>query len=76
MGVFDFKINKDGLLWKYDGKASEVKIPAKARVIGEKAFLENMAIRSVIIPEGVEIIQRNAFFLMHRDCGRSIFLQV
>ena len=62
MGLFDFKV-KDGVLVRYAGKAEEVTVPDKVRVIGEAAFKGNERIRSVTIPEGVREIKKEAFFL-------------
>ena len=62
MGLFDFKI-RDGVLLKYAGKAANVIVPDKVRIIGEEAFKGNGWIRSVVLPEGIREIRREAFFM-------------
>ena len=56
----DFNI-ENGILTKYNGSAKDVVIPKGVKVIGEKAFFENKTITSVVIPEGVTSIVKDAF---------------
>jgi hypothetical protein len=68
---FNVTLNKAGdgvVITGYTGKATAVKIPAKiegmpVKEIGDKAFLSNKTITSVVIPEGVTAIGNDAFGL-------------
>ena len=56
----DFNISPEGVLVKYEGKGKNITIPQGVTRIGESAF-GGANISSVAIPEGVEVIDKNAF---------------
>ena len=56
----NFEISSDGVLVKYLGKSSFVRIPDGVTAIGESAFILSNPV-SVIIPEGVTSIGARAF---------------
>jgi hypothetical protein len=66
---FTVDVTRDGkgvIITGYKGKSTAVKIPAAIQEfpvlqIGERAFWENRAITSVVIPQGVASINANAF---------------
>ena len=60
----DFTI-KDGVLYKYLGKASDVTIPNGIKAIEDRAFLLHMGLKSVKIPNGVKRIGQDAFNSCH-----------
>ncbi len=49
------------LLYRYEGKGGDVIIPAGVRRIFDEAFRNRKKVTSVVIPEGVTIIDANAF---------------
>ena len=51
----------NGVLVSYTGNEENVVIPSKVTIIGEKAFSENLKIKTVTINEGVKEISNNAF---------------
>ena len=53
--------NRDGL-FSYEGDGGEVKIPKGVRFIGEEAFAFCNHVTGVILPEGVQVIAKRAFF--------------
>lgn len=55
-----FKI-KNGILYDYCGRDSEVIIPDGVKVIDSNAFSSALDLEKLIIPEGVEIISDKAF---------------
>ena len=57
----DFEIDNDGVLWKYRGKASSLKIPEGIKVINDNAFSGCKSLKSVEIPESVNLIKKSAF---------------
>lgn len=70
-GQSDFVI-RAGVLEKYNGAATEVMIPAGVTAIGQNAFAECYALRSVTIPEGVVSIYDAAF----SDCKRLEYVNL
>lgn len=56
----DFVI-EDGVLTKYKGNSSVVRIPKGVKEIGNEVFYGDNTIKEVIIPEGVKIIGYHAF---------------
>ena len=56
----DFTI-KAGVLERYNGEDIDVVIPSNVVIIGEEAFKDCKALRSVKIPEGVTEIEKYAF---------------
>lgn len=57
----DFEIERNGMLKKYVGKDSVVRIPASVTEIGEFAFSGNKQLQRVVIPPSVIKIERYAF---------------
>ena len=51
----------DGILVKYTGSAENVTIPSGVTYIGQKAFMNNAAVKKVTIPDGVFGIGKSAF---------------
>ncbi len=58
----DFVI-ENGVLTSYIGNGGDVVVPSDVEVIGEKAFYNNTAIRSIVLQEGVKVIKDEAFYL-------------
>lgn len=56
-----FTIEGDTLV-KYKGKDAALVVPDGVRVIGASAFAGNPFLKSVVLPEGVEVIDRWAFY--------------
>lgn len=56
----EFRIERD-ILVKYSGSDAELKIPGGVKSIGEKAFMNNTALKKVIVHEGVKSIGEEAF---------------
>ena len=56
----EFEIN-DGVLVRYNGEDTEVRVPAGVTQIGEGAFLNKSKIAGVYIPKGVTNIGSRAF---------------
>ena len=60
----DFKISKNGVLTKYQGKDSEVHIPTGVTEIGYAAFYNNYYLKRVQFPSDTTVIGAQAF----EDC--------
>ena len=58
----EFAIVGGGVLYKYNGNADEVTLPASVKHIGEDAFAYHDNLTSVTIPEGVQDIGGGAFY--------------
>lgn len=56
----EFRIER-GILVKYSGSDAELTIPGGIREIGERAFMDNKALKKVIIHEGIKSIGEEAF---------------
>lgn len=71
-GTFEISDLEDGTaaIQSYKGEESVIEIPAemdgkKITAIGKGAFEENESVEKVIVPEGVELIEKNAFKGLH-----------
>lgn len=53
---------KKGVLTKYNGSKTNVKIPKNVTKIGKKAFYKCNKIKQVTIPNGVTCIEKDAFY--------------
>ena len=51
----------DGILTRYTGPGGNIVIPAGVRAVGQGAFLNFLAMRSLTVPEGVEEIRGDFF---------------
>ena len=58
----DYAIDDFNTVTKYLGNAKKIILPDGVTSIGEDAFLFNKTITSVVIPEGVETIEKGAFW--------------
>jgi len=72
---FKYEINDNSIkIIKYIGNSTDVEIPAQidnipVKIIGEKAFLLNRQIKSVYIPEGIEIIEGGNYSGAFNSCS-------
>ena len=56
----EFRIER-GILVKYSGSDEELKIPGGVREIGERAFMDNVHLKKIIIHDGVKSVGEEAF---------------
>ena len=68
----NFIIDENGVLTRYKGYKTFVKIPDTVKAIGDNAFKNNDMIRNIYIPDSVTSIGENAFY----DCDQltSVFI--
>lgn len=62
----EFEINENGVLVKYNGKATIVYVPDTVKEIGYNAFSDCTFIEKIVLPEGLTAIGDSAF----ANCSR------